>query len=100
VHIQCPPPFTIFTITYKVAVYAPAEKAERYTPLFLPYPYMYSVNKTAAIFREAVKFKQFPASSETEEDQILSRNILDVRYVVKIYLILYTVIYRISLTTV
>ncbi len=67
---------------------------------YIPSRWKNSVTKTAAIFREAVKFKQFPASSETDEDQILSRNILDVRYVVKIYLILYTVIYRISLTTV
>jgi hypothetical protein len=31
-----PPPFTIFTITNKVAVYAPAERADT-LPLFLPY---------------------------------------------------------------
>jgi hypothetical protein len=36
------PPFTIFTITYKVVVYAPAERAA-ILPLFLLYPYMYSV---------------------------------------------------------
>jgi hypothetical protein len=36
------PPFTISTITYKVEVYAPAERA-RTLPLFLLYPYMYSV---------------------------------------------------------
>ncbi len=37
-----PPPFTISTITYKVLVYAPAERADT-LPLFLLYPYMYSV---------------------------------------------------------
>jgi hypothetical protein len=37
-----PSPFTLFTITYKVAVYAPAERAD-ILPLFLLYPYMYSV---------------------------------------------------------
>jgi hypothetical protein len=36
-----PPPFSISTITNKIVVYAPAE--DRYTPLFLLYPYMYSV---------------------------------------------------------
>ncbi len=29
----CPPPFTIFTITYKVAVYAPAERADTHPPI-------------------------------------------------------------------
>jgi hypothetical protein len=37
-----PPPFTLVTITYKVAVYAPAERADT-LPLFHIYPYMYSV---------------------------------------------------------
>jgi hypothetical protein len=36
-----PPPFTISTITVKVVVYVPAERADT-LPLFLPYPYMYS----------------------------------------------------------
>jgi hypothetical protein len=36
------PPFTVTTITYKVLVYAPAERAST-LPLFLLYPYMYSV---------------------------------------------------------
>jgi len=36
------PPFTLSTITSKVVVYASAERAQ-YTPLFLIYPYMYSV---------------------------------------------------------
>ncbi len=40
-----PPPFTISTITYKVAVYAPAERADT-LPLFLLYSYMYSVVQT------------------------------------------------------
>ncbi len=35
-------PFIISTITYKVLVYAPAERADT-LPLFLLYPYMYSV---------------------------------------------------------
>jgi hypothetical protein len=37
-----PPPFTTFTITSKVAVYAPAEWADTLT-LFHLYQYMYSV---------------------------------------------------------
>ncbi len=37
-----PPPFTISTITYRVVVYAPAERADT-LPLFLLYLYMYSV---------------------------------------------------------
>jgi hypothetical protein len=35
-----PPPFTLSTITSKVVVYAPAERA-RTLRLFLLYPYMY-----------------------------------------------------------
>jgi hypothetical protein len=34
-----PPPFITFIITYKVVVYAPAERADT-LPLFLLYPYM------------------------------------------------------------
>jgi hypothetical protein len=34
-----PPPFTLCTITYKVAVYAPAERADTH-PLFHVYPYV------------------------------------------------------------
>ncbi len=41
-----PPPFTLFNITYKVVVYAPAERADT-LPLFLLYPYMYSVRGKA-----------------------------------------------------
>jgi hypothetical protein len=36
------PPFTLSTITYEVVVYAPAERADT-LPLFLLYPYMYSM---------------------------------------------------------
>jgi hypothetical protein len=35
-----PPPLPIFTIAYKVVVYAPAERAVT-LPLFLLYPYVY-----------------------------------------------------------
>jgi hypothetical protein len=42
-----PPPFTILTIPYKVVVYAPDERVDT-LPLFLLYPYMYSVNKTTS----------------------------------------------------
>jgi hypothetical protein len=39
-----PPPFTIFTITYKVAVYAPTERADTLTQFYLFYlALMYSV---------------------------------------------------------
>jgi hypothetical protein len=37
-----PPPFLVSTITYKVVMYTPAERADS-LPLFLLYPYMYSV---------------------------------------------------------
>jgi hypothetical protein len=37
-----PSPFTISTITYKVVVYAPAERVDT-LPLFLLYPYVCSV---------------------------------------------------------
>jgi hypothetical protein len=37
-----PPPFNISTIIYKFEVYGPAERADT-LPLFLLYPYMYSV---------------------------------------------------------
>jgi hypothetical protein len=40
-----PPPFPISTITYKVVLYAPAARADT-LPLFLLYPYMYSVVRT------------------------------------------------------
>jgi hypothetical protein len=41
-----PPPFTLSTITSKVVVYAPAKRAGT-LPLFLLYPYMYSVLHTS-----------------------------------------------------
>jgi hypothetical protein len=41
------PPFTLSTITSKVVVYAPAERADA-LPLFLLYPYMYSVGKSVS----------------------------------------------------
>jgi hypothetical protein len=37
-----PPPYTLSTITHKVAVYAPAERADTFL-LFLLSPYLYSV---------------------------------------------------------
>ncbi len=37
-----PPPLTISTITYKVVVYAPAERTDT-LPIFLLHPYTYSV---------------------------------------------------------
>jgi hypothetical protein len=40
-----PPPFTISTITYKVAVYSSAERADT-LHLFLLYAYMYFVDVT------------------------------------------------------
>ncbi len=44
-----PPPFTLSTITSKVVVYyAPSERADT-LPLFLLYPYMYSVVATLSI---------------------------------------------------
>ncbi len=42
---ECTPtPFTIFTISYKVVVHAPAERAVT-LPLFLHYPFGYSVGE-------------------------------------------------------
>jgi hypothetical protein len=40
-----PPSFTLSTITYKVVMYAPAERADTLS-LFLLYPYMCSVGVT------------------------------------------------------
>ncbi len=37
-----PSPFTISTITYNFVIYAPAQKVDT-LPLFIHYPYMYSV---------------------------------------------------------
>ncbi len=53
-----PPSFTISTITYKVVVYAPAERADT-LHLFLLYPYMYSVN--SATFLEPTSYEPFPS---------------------------------------
>jgi hypothetical protein len=53
----CPPPFTISTITYKV-VYAPAERAET-LPLFLLYPYMYSVVYSIKQLQEPKKKRRY-----------------------------------------
>jgi hypothetical protein len=44
-----PPPFTVVTIMYKIAVYAPAEMADT-LPLFHLYSYMYSVVLSYPIF--------------------------------------------------
>jgi hypothetical protein len=40
-----PHPFTLFTITYKVAMYAPADSGDT-IHLFYLYPHMYSVGST------------------------------------------------------
>jgi hypothetical protein len=42
-----PPFFTIVTITYKVAVYTPADRADTF-PLFHLYPYVLCVQNTEA----------------------------------------------------
>jgi hypothetical protein len=46
-----PPPVIISTVTYKVVVYAPAERADT-LHLFLLYPYLFSVGFT--VYSEAV----------------------------------------------
>jgi hypothetical protein len=53
-----PPPFTQFTITFKVVVYAPAERADTSTlPLYLLYPYIYSVENTVSyMLKTSTKF--------------------------------------------
>ncbi len=45
-----PPSFTLFTITYKVSVYAPAERADTLPPIS-SLPCMYSVGKTPLRYR-------------------------------------------------
>jgi hypothetical protein len=50
-----PPPLS--TITYKVVVYAPAERADSLRT-FLLYLYMYSVMTPIVNFREAASFGQ------------------------------------------
>ncbi len=59
-----PPPFTISTITYQVLMYAPAEMADT-LPLFLLYPYMYSVactvqNHSFSYLQPACKVSKVP----------------------------------------
>jgi hypothetical protein len=55
-----PPSFTKSTITYKVVVYAPAERAET-IPLLLLYPYKYSGRSTDLSVRGIV-LRQNPKS--------------------------------------
>jgi hypothetical protein len=51
-----PTPFNISTITYKVVLYAPAERADT-LPLFLLYPHMYSVDTTKEdCFEDSLKY--------------------------------------------
>ncbi len=51
----CPLAFTISTIMYKVVMYAPAERADT-LPLFLIYPYMYSVGITYFCFGWRIRY--------------------------------------------
>jgi hypothetical protein len=53
-------PFTITTITYKVVVYAPVKRADT-LPLFLLYPYMYSVAETEANGDSRSKYGRYPS---------------------------------------
>jgi hypothetical protein len=48
-----PPPYTFATIKYKVAVYAPSDRADT-LHLFHLYPYMYSVDCTMPVNSEGV----------------------------------------------
>ncbi len=52
-----PPTFTVSTITSKVVVYAPAERADT-LPLFLLYPYMYSVRVTSSRYIQTKVFRR------------------------------------------
>jgi hypothetical protein len=54
-----PSPFTISIITYKVVVCAAAERAET-LPLFLLYPYMYSVGSSLSMTYPLVYFIHGP----------------------------------------
>ncbi len=48
-----PPPFTLSTITCKVVVYTPPERADAVPlPLFILYPYMYSVPLTLQLDKQ------------------------------------------------
>jgi hypothetical protein len=69
---QCPPPFTISAITYKVVMYAPAERADT-LPLFLLYPYMYSV--AVADKPDKVQIQTDVISVLKRETQFLSKEI-------------------------
>ncbi len=64
-----PPPFTAFTLTSKVAVYAPAEWADTLT-LFHLYQYKYSVGQTrdTSYSRSAIAFfSRCPGGEGTTE---------------------------------
>jgi hypothetical protein len=50
-----PTPFHYITITYKVVMYASTTERADTLPLFLLYPYMYSVLTTCRIFRYTCK---------------------------------------------
>jgi hypothetical protein len=52
------PPFTLTTITSTIVVYAPAERADT-IPLFLLYPYMYSVVPTDTLLIAWISFSLF-----------------------------------------
>jgi hypothetical protein len=70
-----PPPFTTFTITSKVAVYAPAEWADTLT-LFHLYQYMYSVLVPVPILSGIRGFTRgpnvSPALDQTRLDKMIS----------------------------
>ncbi len=59
----CPLPFTVFTITYKVVVYASAERAG-YTPPFLLYPYFVLCGSRYC------EQEKWPDNGEKKEDSI------------------------------
>jgi hypothetical protein len=59
-----PPPFTLFTFTYKVAVYTPAERAD-ILPLFHLYPYVYSV--MATFWRHSIMMENLAQPGEGGE---------------------------------
>jgi hypothetical protein len=75
-----PPPFTMSTITYKVRVYAPAERADTLS-LFLLCPYMYSmasaVQSSARTFYSlALGFFKFMNKETVQKDDtyVLSKS--------------------------
>jgi hypothetical protein len=67
-----PPPFTLSTFTYKAVVYALAEGADTF-PLFLLYPYMYSV--VAAMQHLMYMLSRCPNIVETSWNWNLGYNI-------------------------